>query len=157
MVTDGRGVSPLRLLVVDDDVVVPMLIAMGLDAVDVVEATRSTEALAIACEMRPDAVVVDRTLPDGDGLDLVRSLRATPETRDIPIVLVTAGHDDALRSEVLRAGADEYLPKPVDPAALEALVRDLLAVEPDELRRRREHAARARQLRAPAPDAADPV
>lgn len=157
MVTDGSGVAPLRVLVVDDDIVVPMLIAMGLEAVDVIEASRSSEALQIAAAVCPDAIVVDRTLPDGDGLDLVRALRAGSATTDVPIVLVTGGHDEALRSEVLRAGADEYLPKPIDPLALESLLRELLAVDAVELRGRRERAARARPLRANTAEAPDPA
>ena len=147
----------LRVLVVDDDIVVPMLLAMGLDSVEVIEASRSSEALRIAREIRPDAVIVDRNLPDGDGLDLIRALRAQPEIADAPILLVTAGHDEALRSAVLRSGADEYLGKPVDPMLLETTIRELLAQPSEVLRSRRERRARALPLRAePAVGAAGP-
>jgi DNA-binding response OmpR family regulator len=155
VVTNGSG-EPLRLLVVDDDVVVPMLIAMGLDDVEIVEASRATEALHLTDELRPDAVIVDRTLPDGDGLALVRALRSAPATADVPIVVVTAGHDEDLRSEVLRAGADEYLPKPVEPHQLEALVRRLLSVTSAQLRQRRERSARSLPLHAAAPEELTP-
>jgi DNA-binding response OmpR family regulator len=141
------------LLVVDDDVVVPMLFAMGLAEVEIIEATRAGEALGIAATERPDAVIVDHTLPDGDGLQLIRSLRALPSAHDLPIVLISAGHDEALRSEVLRAGADDYLPKPVDPTQLEALVRQLRSISPEQMRERRERTARSVPMRAPASEA----
>jgi DNA-binding response OmpR family regulator len=145
---DVPAAASLRLLVVDDDVVVAMLLAMGLEDVEVVEASRATEGLQRAQASPPDAVIVDRTLPDGDGLDLVRSLRAGASTAELPIVVVTAGHDPMLRANVLRAGADDYLPKPVDPGALAELVRALVRTPPGERRRARERAARALPLRA---------
>lgn len=125
-----------------------MLLAMSLPDVAVIEASRMGEGLSTARESRPDVVVVDRTLPDGDGLDLIRALRAEPETDDVPIVLVTAGHDPADRSDVLRAGADEYLAKPFEPHDLEQLLRTLISVPAAERARRRTQARRLRPLRA---------
>jgi DNA-binding response OmpR family regulator len=142
--------------VIDDDVVVPMLFSMGLEDIEILEASRSSEGARLAEAHHPDAVIVDRSLPDGDGLDLVRTLRAAPATRGVPIILLTAGHDEADRSEVLRAGADDYLAKPIDPAQLESLVRDLLAVGPDDLRSRRERTARSLPLRAGEQEASPP-
>ena len=133
---------------VDDDVVVSMLLAMGLDDVEVLEASRVGEGMAIAQREAPDAAVVDRTLPDGDGLALVRRLRVHRATSDLPIVVLTAGHREESRSEVMRAGADDYLAKPVAADDVEALVRQLCAMSPSDLRARRERRARALPLRA---------
>ena len=133
---------------VDDDVVVAMLLAMGLPDVEVIEASRMGEGHAVALAQRPDVVVVDRKLPDGDGLDLVRSLRSHPVTETMPIVLVTAGHDPQDRTEVLRAGADDYLAKPFEPHDLEHLLRALVSVPATERARRRSQARRQQPLRA---------
>ncbi|MEO6318463.1 MAG: response regulator [Acidimicrobiales bacterium] len=146
---DGERREPgLRLLVVDDDIVVAMLLAMSRPNITVIEATRMGEGLNLARQRCPDGVVVDRTLPDGDGLDLVRRLRAEPDTAAVPIVLVTAGHDPRDRSDMLRAGADEYLAKPFDPDDLEQLLRSLLNVPASERAHRRNQAPRLRPLRA---------
>ncbi len=145
---DGPDEPGLRILVVDDDIVVAMLLGMSLPDVVVLEASRMGEGLATARETRPDVVVVDRTLPDGDGLDLVRALREAPETETVPIVLITAGHDPQDRTDVLRAGADEYLAKPFEPDDLERLLRALIDIPADERAKRRTQAPRLRPLRA---------
>ncbi len=146
----------IRVLVVDDDIAVAMMLAMQLPHVEVLEASRITQALAMARERSPQAVIVDRKLADGDGLDLVRALRDTPDAESVPILLVTAGHDPADHPEVLAAGADEYLAKPVEPSDLEELLRELLELSPSRLRSRR--ARGGRPLRAepsePAPEQA---
>jgi len=133
-----------------------MLLSMGLEAIEIIEASRTSEGARLAEAHHPDAVIVDRSLPDGDGLDLVRTLRAAPATRDVPIIMLTAGHDEGVRSAVLRAGADDYLAKPIDPARLEALIRDLLSVGPDDMRSRRERTARSLPLRAPSGEGSQP-
>lgn len=138
----------IRVLVVDDDIAVGMMLAMQLPQVEVLEASRITQALALARERSPHAVIVDRKLADGDGLDLIRALRATPATESVPILLITAGHDPAERPEVLGAGADEYLAKPFEPADLERQLRELLDLSPAKLRARRGQGERGRPLRA---------
>jgi DNA-binding response OmpR family regulator len=138
----------MRLLVCDDDVVVRMQLGIALEGVEVHEAHRGGEVTDLARKVHPDAVVVDIRLPDGDGLEVVRELRATPETASVVILVLTAGHDPAKRESVLGAGADEYMAKPFDPAQLETLLRRLLALPPLErkvrrtLQRARLHAGR---------------
>ncbi len=148
MARDERHTPGLRILVVDDDVVVAMLLALSLPDVEIIEASRQAEGLTTALEGQPDVILVDRRLPDGDGLDLVRTLRQHPATEAVLIVLVTAGHDPEDRTDVLRAGADEYLAKPFEPDDLEALLRALIAVPAAERARRRLQARRLRPLRA---------
>ena len=132
----------LRVLLVDDEAAIRVLLAIALPDVELVEAASAAAALEVLGRGRPDAIVVDRRLPDGDGLDFVRHVRRRFTTSRTPIVVVTAGHDEADRAEVTRAGADRYLAKPVDPDALVAELRSVLDVAPADRRERRAAAAR---------------
>ncbi len=73
-----------------------------------------------------DALVLDLMLPDGDGLDLCRELRATPRTRQLPLLMLTARGEPLDRIVGLELGADDYLPKPFEPRELLARVKALL-------------------------------
>ena len=126
-----------RALVVDDDEFIKITLSLELPDVDLLEASRAEEAMAIAMNETLDVILVDRRLPDGDGLDLIRLLRARPALHQVPIILITAGHDEAERIAVLRSGADEYLGKPIEPADLRARIERVLALPRSELRTRR--------------------
>lgn len=127
----------MRVLVCDDDIAVMMQLAIALEDVELVETSRQMEAENAAASGPLDAAVIDRRLPDGDGLALVRALRKIPAVADIPIVVLTAGHRPEDRVEVLAAGADEYVGKPVDPLVLADLLRRLLATTHDQRHTRR--------------------
>ena len=73
-----------------------------------------------------DALVLDLMLPDGDGLDLCRELRAHPATRQLPLLMLTARGEPADRIVGLELGADDYLPKPFEPRELLARIKALL-------------------------------
>ena len=74
----------------------------------------------------PDALVLDLMLPDGDGLDLTRELRADARTRRLPLLMLTARGEPMDRILGLEIGADDYLPKPFEPRELLARVKALL-------------------------------
>ncbi len=80
-----------------------------------------------------DAVVLDLMLPDGDGLDLCRTLRGDPRTRALPLLMLTARGEPADRIVGLELGADDYLAKPFEPRELLARLKALLrrAAPPD--------------------------
>ena len=85
-----------------------------------------------------DALVLDLMLPDGDGLDLTRELRAEARTRRLPLLMLTARGEPMDRILGLELGADDYLPKPFEPRELLARIKALLRrsgadVAPDEL------------------------
>jgi DNA-binding response OmpR family regulator len=85
-----------------------------------------------------DALLLDLMLPDGDGLDLTRELRAQPRTQRLPLLMLTARGEPLDRIVGLELGADDYLPKPFEPRELLARVKALLrraapAVAPDEV------------------------
>jgi two-component system phosphate regulon response regulator OmpR len=73
-----------------------------------------------------DALVLDLMLPDGDGLDLTRELRANPRLKRLPLLMLTARGEPLDRVVGLELGADDYLPKPFEPRELLARVKALL-------------------------------
>ena len=121
--TDG---SPLRVLVVDDEANIAELISMALryEGFEVRAANTGTKAVSAAKEFRPDAVVLDIMLPDFDGLEVLRRMRATEP--DVPVVFLTAR--DAVEDRVagLTAGGDDYVTKPFSLEELVARLRGLL-------------------------------
>ena|SRR2546426_8803542 len=116
------------VLLVDDEpesreVLSIMLAHVGFD---VVLAASGQDALHLA-EKQPDLILLDLHLPRLDGFEVCRRLRALPSTRHIPICAMTALYPgSAEKHEILDAGADAFLRKPIDPAELRATLRALL-------------------------------
>ena len=119
---------PPRLLLIDDDarlttMVVDYLQANGYE----VTAAGTLAAGRERLKQQPyDALLLDLMLPDGDGLDLTRELRADARTRRLPLLMLTARGDPPDRIIGLEIGADDYLPKPFEPRELLARVKALL-------------------------------
>jgi CheY-like chemotaxis protein len=84
------------------------------------------EALAMARNEPPLAILLDLHLPDGNGLDLLAHLRADPVLRHVPVVIVSASHDDAAHEAALALGARCCWPKPLDLATLDERLDELL-------------------------------
>ena len=118
-----------RVLVVDDDPQVLKLLRVNfeLEGYDVLTATNGEEALDLVGRDSPDAVVCDVMMPGIDGLEVVRRLRAQPDTAGLPLVVVSAKAQRADVKAGLELGADAYVTKPFDPAELLKVVADLLA------------------------------
>jgi two-component system OmpR family response regulator len=118
--------SPLRVLVVDDEANIAELIAMALryEGFEVRAAHTGTKAVSAAKEFRPDAVVLDIMLPDFDGLEVLRRMRATEP--DVPVVFLTARDSVEDRVAGLTAGGDDYVTKPFSLEELVARLRGLL-------------------------------
>jgi len=129
-----------RILVVDDIEANVRLLEAKLTAeyYEVLTAYDGPTALAIAAAEKPDIVLLDVMMPGMDGFQVCRRLKDDPETRHIPVVLVTALDGRADRIAGLEAGADEFLTKPIDDVMLFARVRSLtrLKMVIDELRER---------------------
>ncbi len=77
----------------------------------------------------PDVVLTDLRMPNGDGLDMCRAMKADPATRLIPIVIMTGSLESGDRIKAIEAGADDFLAKPVDVMELRARVRSLMRVK----------------------------
>lgn len=89
-------------------------------------ATSVQDALRALAEGLPELVVLDLFLPDANGLEICRHLRRLPEGDDIPVLIVTVDDDPKIHGESIRAGADDFLRKPILPAELQTRVRSLL-------------------------------
>jgi two-component system cell cycle response regulator len=129
-----------RVLVVDDMPANVKLLEARLLAeyFDVATAMNGADALAICERAECDIVLLDVMMPDMDGFEVCRRLKANPFTHHIPVVMVTALDSPADRVRGLEAGADDFLTKPVSDIALIARVRSLarLKMMTDELRMR---------------------
>jgi two-component system, cell cycle response regulator len=129
-----------RVLVVDDVPANARLLEARLTAeyFDVVTAASGAEALAICERAQCDIVLLDVMMPEMDGFEVCRRLKAGPKTHHIPVVMVTALDQPSDRVRGLEAGADDFLTKPVSDIALVARVRSLtrLKLVTDELRMR---------------------
>jgi len=123
----AAGGAALRLLVVDDNVDAAATLAMLLEACGyaVEVANDSRTALALAQARPPDAALLDIGLPDMDGKELARRLRADPATRAIVLVAVTGYGQEQDRRAALEAGFDHHLVKPVDLEQLEKVLKDI--------------------------------
>lgn len=114
-----------RILVVDDVIsniilLESRLIGMGLD---VVTASSGRECLAKLTQEAPDLVLLDVMMPELDGTEVCRLIRADPETASIPVVLVTALGEAEAKDASMRAGADGYLVKPMSDEMLFACLQ----------------------------------
>src|SRR5262245_15948552 len=144
-----------RILVVDDVLSNVKLLEARLTAeyFDVATAMSGPEALAMCDSAQCDIVLLDVMMPEMDGFEVCRRLKANPKTHHIPVVMVTALDQPSDRVRGLEAGADEFLTKPVSDIALIARVRSLVRLKmvTDELRMR---AVTSREigLQDPAPD-----
>ncbi len=129
-----------RVLVVDDVPANVKLLEARLSAeyFDVVTAMSGPEALAICRAAACDIVLLDVMMPQMDGFEVCRRLKADPATHHIPVIMVTALDQPSDRVRGLEAGADDYLTKPVSETALIARVRSLVRLKlvSDELRMR---------------------
>ncbi|MCW2605922.1 MAG: type secretion system protein [Frankiales bacterium] len=116
-----------RLLVVDDDPSVCAFVAAALaGTAEVVAAHDAEQGLALVGSEDFDGVMVDNGLPDLSGVEFVRLLRADPKTLSLPIVLFTGTASAEVERTARRAGADDFLSKPVEPRVLEEHVLALL-------------------------------
>jgi two-component system, OmpR family, response regulator MprA len=115
-----------RLLVVEDDPQVRSMVVRTLryEGFEVVSATDVASAMAAVRQAPPDAVLLDLLLPDGDGVDLCRRLRASGAR--FPILMLTARDGLSDRIQGLESGADDYVVKPFSTTELVARVRALL-------------------------------
>jgi CheY-like chemotaxis protein len=116
------------VLIVDDDPFIRKLIATTLEDVagfELAEAGDGAEAVAVAARETPEMVFLDIDMPELDGLEVCRRLRAAPATASATIVILTAAAGDAAEREAEGAGADLFLTKPFSPLELLRLVHDL--------------------------------
>jgi adenylate cyclase len=123
--------DPPRILIVDDNETNRCLLAtrLGAEGYETTEAENGERALAVAREVVPDVVLLDVMMPKIDGFEVCRRLKGDSTLGFVPIIMVTARTDSKDVVTGLNAGADEYLTKPLDHAALVARVRSMLRIK----------------------------
>jgi two-component system phosphate regulon response regulator PhoB len=117
-----------QILIVEDERPIREMIAFGLKRAgfDVREAEDCRTARAALADKRPDLVLLDWMLPDMSGLELARALKRDRETRELPIILLTARAEETDKVAGLDGGADDYVTKPFSPRELLARINAVL-------------------------------
>ena len=114
-----------QVLVVEDESALVTLLRYNLEreGFRVAEARDGEEALLAAREQKPDLVLLDWMLPLLSGLEVCRQMRRMPETRGVPIIMLTARGEEGDKLRGLDSGADDYVTKPFSPSELVARIR----------------------------------
>lgn len=126
-----------RILIIEDDKDILELVRYNLEKAGfaVESATDGAEGLRMCRKKPPDALLLDLMLPSIDGLDICRALKKEPETKDLPILMISARGEETDVVVGLELGADDYLVKPFSPrvllARLKAVLRRNTREEPD--------------------------
>jgi two-component system, OmpR family, KDP operon response regulator KdpE len=118
--------APLRVLVIDDEPPIRKLLRVGLSAhgYQIMEASSGKMALEFLAEQQPDLIVLDLGLPDMQGHELLRTMRARNDR--VPIVVLSSRDDEAGKVQALDSGADDYVTKPFGMDELLARMRAAL-------------------------------
>ncbi len=110
-------------MVDDDSTVILSLRKMMAAAGRSLFATTGAQALVSAAQQKPDLILLDIELPDMDGLEVCRALKADSETSDIPVLVITSHTELGFEEKVFAAGAADYIAKPLIPAVVTARVK----------------------------------
>jgi DNA-binding response OmpR family regulator len=127
--TESRASVDGRILIVDDESAIRLICRLNLESVgfETLEAPDGETALALARAEQPDLIVLDIMLPGIDGWGVAEELAAAAETRDIPILFLSARSDRSDEARGLEAGGLGHVTKPFDPDELTDRVRGVLA------------------------------
>jgi two-component system phosphate regulon response regulator PhoB len=122
------GATKPTVLVVEDEAALATMLRYNLEkqGFKVDEAVDGQEALTRIAEAQPDIVLLDWMLPVMSGIEVCRQIRRRPQTRDLPVIMVTARTEDQDAVRGLNTGADDYITKPFSMEALLARMRALL-------------------------------
>lgn len=121
----------MKILIVDDDDDVRQIARLSLTrlgGMEVIEAAGGAEALHLAAEARPDAILLDVMMPSMDGPTTLKALRSNATTAAIPIVFLTAKAMKADIDRLTALGAAAVLTKPFDPVALSSQIKRALGI-----------------------------
>lgn len=120
--------SQYKILLVDDEVDVLEFLSYNLkrEGYTVFKAKNGRKGLEIAREQQPHLIILDVTMPEPDGIETCRAMRAIPELKASLIVFLTARGEDYSQIAGFKAGADDYITKPVEPNVFTSRVKALL-------------------------------
>jgi two-component system, chemotaxis family, chemotaxis protein CheY len=120
----GKG-EMKTILMVDDSAAMLQLVVFTMKSAgfEVMTAARADEAVEKAARSKFDMVITDLNMPERDGIDLIRSLRANPDYKFVPIIMLTTESQEARKQEGRKAGASGWVVKPFSPDRLLDVVR----------------------------------
>ncbi|MFH1859790.1 MAG: response regulator [bacterium] len=118
---------PKKILVVDDDIAIVRMIEFKLKTagLEVTCAFNGQEALDKISEDKPDVIITDINMPLMTGIELVRQLKSSVQTMDIPIIILTARGEDEQKEEAGQIGANVFVNKPFAPSKLLEIVQQI--------------------------------
>lgn len=124
----GANTLQPNILIVEDEAALVELLTYNLEKAgfQTTVARDGEEAMLAVAEDKPDLVLLDWMLPYVSGIEICRRLRRNPETRDLPVILLTARGEEGDRIRGLESGADDYVVKPFSPSELIARVRAVM-------------------------------
>ena len=125
---EGKPAMSARIMIVEDEEPLTLLLRYNLESegYEVETSARGDEAEIKLKESPPDLLVLDWMLPGMSGIELCRRLRARPDTKRLPIIMLTARGEESERVRGLATGADDYIVKPFSVPELLARIRSLL-------------------------------
>jgi len=117
-----------KILVVDDEIYIVHILdfSLGMEGYEVVTALDGEQGLEKARTQRPDLIVLDIMMPKLDGYETCKMLKADPETRSIPIILLSAKGRNIDQKIGFEVGADDYITKPFSPRKLVERINSIL-------------------------------
>ena len=126
-IANPEDIMPKKILVVDDDVAIVRMIEFKLKAAGfkVTCAFNGQEALDKIAEDKPDLLISDINMPQMTGIELIQQLKKSVQTRDIPVIILTARGEDEQREEAVKIGTNVFINKPFAPAKLLEIVRQM--------------------------------
>jgi DNA-binding response OmpR family regulator len=117
-----------KILVVDDEVYITQILefSLGAEGFEVITANNGELAVEKAVQAQPDLIVLDIMMPVLDGYETCRRLKRTPETKNIPVILLTAKGREADKKLGFEVGAVDYIVKPFSPSRLIARIEEII-------------------------------
>ncbi len=120
--------AKVKVMVIDDEPDIVKLVKISLEMAnfEVIEAYSGKEALAKVAQNLPDLFLLDIMMPEMNGYEVCQSLKASENTRNIPVVMLTAKGQRGDAERGLEVGADDYIIKPFDPYELGEQIHEIL-------------------------------
>jgi two-component system alkaline phosphatase synthesis response regulator PhoP len=118
----------LKVLIVDDepDIVEILSYNLAKENFEIIKTYDGKQAISLATFNHPDVVIMDLWMPELSGMEVCRIMKKDSELKNIPIVILTADSDEYTGIEAVEAGCDQFVTKPVKPAFIVGLVKDLI-------------------------------
>ena len=117
-----------RILVVDDEVYIVHILdfSLGMEGYEVVTALDGEQALEKVAQQKPDLIVLDIMMPKLDGYETCKALKSNDDTKDIPVILLSAKGRNVDQKIGFEVGADDYITKPFSPRKLVERINAIL-------------------------------